>query len=697
MIQTFKNFDAKSFIDGKKALKESVEEPENDILKLPKIDEEDLGIKRDDVIYGTPVYEDQYLMKIANVVSRKLEKAGLGEFGVYYSVIYLNNVPGVWLYSLEEDGKDIVCCRNTNVKSISFFKNFEPEGTNKAVVTYSTEKLGFTDMVNQLIDDLKGGLLGKTSDEEVSEGKLVGRTSTGWSAANAASFKMLDIKDKDFIYTTVSANGTSKARKMFEADTTGRMDKIMGVFSPRTGKTAGGIKVLVYLANDIINDGVESVSGTKYSNLDDNFKYLRDEYVRTFSASAGEPAISTTYGEEYEVSDAEAAEAERVAKIQAAEEARIAKDAAKYQRTMEGLNEMTEAMCNYVKNNGELSEDDESILTRRAILLTGAGGIGKTHTVIEALKRKNMVENKDFVWISLDQTTSDALYSILYEYNGKLIVFDDAPKLFEGDYRIALWKNALQTEIEMCKIGYPKGDSRLNVYNVRRLKGDRQRQYFVEIGHKSDEDRMAFYNAEFKRRGLKVETVSKGTGVVSVAGVPGIGHLKNVSGESMTDAEIQQQANEVYDLWKEEQENTKPSMPNVFIFKGVVIIISNESRERFISNMGPGNWGAIETRFENFDINPCAEALWIYMKESILKDYNDKSKDDKFCLIPRDMTEEFIEVMEKILAIVKDAKLSWRTIKASAKRLRGKPGLKVWKEKLVQELAPNMDYDDFDL
>lgn len=684
MIKKFKNFDANEFISKKKALKESAEgamESEK-TLERPTFNEDDLDIKRDDVIYGTPVYEEPYLVKISNIVIKKLQNSGLGEFGVYYSVIYLDNIPGVWIYSLGEESINIICCRSTNVKSISVFKDFEPEGTNKAIVTYSTEKLGFTDMIEELISFLKS-----SDDNEVLEGKkLIGRSGGGWSAANAECFRKLDIKDKDFIYTMVSKEGPGIARKKMETDSTGQVEKIMKVFAPKSATvTAGGIKVLVALANDIINDAAEGKSHVKYADQDDNFAFLRSEYVKTFASGSGTPAMSVSYGEEYEISDAEAEEAARVARIKEAEEERVKKDYAKYRNALQGLKETTEAMCNYVKNNGELSVDDESILTRRAILLTGIGGIGKTHNITEVLKEKNMVENIDYVWITLDKTTSDSLYTILYEYNGKLIVFDDAPKLFEGDYRIALWKNALQTDIDQCKIGYPNGDSRLNVYNVKRLKGDRQRQYFVEIGHKSDEDRMAFYNAEFKRRGLKVENMG-GRGNVSVAGVPGVGYLRNVGGETLSDKDIQAIANEVLDMWKEEQENAKPCMPNSFIFKGVVIIICNESRERFISEMGQGNWGAIQSRFENYDINPSAEAMWMYMKDIILEQYNDKTKDDRYILIPRDMTEEFIDEMERLISEIPGALLNWRTIVVSGKRLRGTPGRRVWKEKLEDEL-----------
>ena len=71
---------------------------------------------------------------------------------------------------------------------------------------------------------------------------------------------------------------------------------------------------------------------------------------------------------------------------------------------------ITEAMCNYVKQNGKLDRDDKSIMSRRGILITGKGGIGKTHSIKEALKEKNMVINRDYVWAGSGCSTADAVY-----------------------------------------------------------------------------------------------------------------------------------------------------------------------------------------------------------------------------------------------------------------------------------------------
>ena len=148
MIKKFKNFDADEVLNKKKALKEAFGEDIKDaVMESPKLDPD---VNADEIITGTPVYENPYLLKISNIIGKKLKSSGLGDFGVAYNVVYLDGIPGVRFF--EKDGsRSIVCCRNTNEKSISIFNNFEVGKENTAIVTYSTTKFGFKDMLDQLV------------------------------------------------------------------------------------------------------------------------------------------------------------------------------------------------------------------------------------------------------------------------------------------------------------------------------------------------------------------------------------------------------------------------------------------------------------------------------------------------------------------------------------------------------------------
>lgn len=661
MIKKFKNFDVREYLNSKKV---------NEEIDLTDVNtvEDDPEFPEEEVIDGTAVYDNPYLLKIANIIKRKLATTNLGEFGIYHDIVYLNDVPGVWFYGLEDDTKNIVCCRDTNGKSISVFNHFEIGNENTAIVTYSTEKLGFKDMIDQLIFDLQDPI--PVTEGVVNEAVRYG---DGWTVDNVKRFEKLSWDDKDYTYDFIRKFGKGKATsEFFDCIVSNDPDacRIIKTFVNGEPKKDGDgqSRYLMSFADAVVNAATGGrMAGSVQKAVDAG---ILDNLISEYKG--GKPAISTTAGMSYEVSDEEAAAEEKRAARDARRDAILKEDMENYEETLIGLRDTTEAMCNYVKQNGKLDREDKSVMSRRGILLTGKGGIGKTYTLKQVLKEKNMVENRDYVWISSDSTTSDSLYTTMYEYNGKLIIFDDAPKLFDGDYRISMWKNALQTDIEDCKVGYPKGDSKLNVYNIRRLKGDRQRQYFMEIGRKSGEDKSDFYKKEMKKYGLMYSKHKPG-------GVS--------SSEGLEEDEIASLMAKIDDAWKEEEDNTQPAMPNQFIFRGVVIIISNDTREKFEMSVGKGGWEAITTRFRNFDISPMAESLWGVIKKKILTEFNDKTIDDDLCAIPRDMTEEFIDEVESLIGDPNYGGINWRTIRAFGDILRGTKGRRTWKKQLRDELS----------
>jgi hypothetical protein len=102
-------------------------------------------------------------------------------------------------------------------------------------------------------------------------------------------------------------------------------------------------------------------------------------------------------------------------------------------------------------------------------------------------------------------------------------------------------------------------------------------------------------------------------------------------------------------LWKEREEKKKPKMPNRFKYKGVVIVISNTSRDVFKQEVGGENWVAIDRRMRNFDLAPEAQSMWEYIKTTILAQTEDSSLSDDERLIPVDMVEELIKEVETLL------------------------------------------------
>ena len=679
MIQKFKNFDSAEFIRKKKALKqnvikESVDDEMNDIfgdgrnktMEMPKDDPE---INDEDVITGTPVYTDKFLLKIANIIGKRLNSLGIGNFSVTYNIVYLNGNPGVLFFDVDGEEKAIVCCRTRNLKTLTYFKNFKFGEKNTAAVTYSSEKYGFTDMLEQLMDELR------EPEPQMNEERLVeaGGYGDGYGDNHIANFKKLKWIDKCYMYDLLSKKKKGDAILHLKTGINNNdrdVIRILATFSPTGKASGGGAKYIVGLVADIMNNRYPGAN----KDLDDLVKEYQNNYAGGGSGggTGNGPAIAAQYGMQYEVTDEDAEAAAREEARREAEEERLREDREKYMETIEGLEATVHAMCNYVKNNGTLDRDDASAMSRRGVILTGKGGIGKTKTLKTVLKSMNMIKNKDYIWVSSESVTADKLYTLMYQYNGKLLIFDDTGDIFEGKYNGPLWKTALQTELEDCEIGYPGRDSKLNTYNDRTMR-DRQKRYYAEIGVKSDEDKHIFYKKEMKKRGLSYSKIATG-GVVS-------------SDPDMTQADIELLMQKIDDEWKEAAADVQPAMPTHFIYTGVVVIISNMDRKEFIAEMGEGSWKALASRFKNYDINPLAESLWAKMKAIILREFNDTSIPDDNCAIPRNMTEEFIEEVETAIAENRADGLTFRTIVAFGVQLRGKPGLKTWRRDLRDELA----------
>lgn len=666
MIKRFKNFDAGEFLNKKKILKEAVEPVENKdkTMEIPEDDPDD--IPEDEVIFGTPVYKDPYLLKISHIVGKKLKAAGLGNFGVAYNVVYLNDVPGVRFYE-QEGTRTIVCCRDTNEKSISIFNNFEVGKENVAIVTYSTKKLGFKDMIDQMVDDLKGDTVNEGVINEAAD-----RYGSGWTVKEVMAFEKLNHDERDFVYSFIRKFGKTTAAAQFLAMATGGDPVATRVWKKYKGTDdvkGGPVKYMMDMANTVVSaaNGVKQ-GGSYQAAVDDR---ILDNLIADCKGAG--PAIVTKSEVPYDTGEEVDEFETRRAEMEARHETEIEEDTRRYEKTMARIKSIAEVMCNYVKQNGKLDKDDKSIMSRRGILITGKGGIGKTHSIKTALDEKKMIVNRDYVWLASGNSTADNVYKLMYDFNGKILVFDDSPNLFDGDYRISMWKNALQTDLDQCKIGYPGKESKLTVYDVIRLKGDRQKKYFTEIGRKSLDDKDEFYKKEMKRYGIKFSGYS--------------GKAVPTASSELSQEEVDEIMVKLDERWKDEEAHTKPAMPNEFIFTGLVIIISNLSRDRFIQEVGQGNWDAISSRFTNFDISPMAESLWRVMKKRILNDYNDKTIDDENCIIPRDMVEEFIEEVESLIPNKDYQSINWRTITMFHDILNGAPGRETWKEALRDELS----------
>jgi hypothetical protein len=77
-----------------------------------------------------------------------------------------------------------------------------------------------------------------------------------------------------------------------------------------------------------------------------------------------------------------------------------------------------------------------------SLVVTGEGGLGKTHSVLEAVN--SVLEQEDYV-VQKGYSTPKGLYNFLYDNNGKLIIFDDCDSVLEKPVSLNILKGALDS------------------------------------------------------------------------------------------------------------------------------------------------------------------------------------------------------------------------------------------------------------
>lgn len=79
-----------------------------------------------------------------------------------------------------------------------------------------------------------------------------------------------------------------------------------------------------------------------------------------------------------------------------------------------------------------------------SLIVTGRGGIGKTHTVMGTMKEFDLVKDEEYVVIK-GASTALSMYKALYYNNGKIVIFDDCDSIFKDPDGINILKAALDS------------------------------------------------------------------------------------------------------------------------------------------------------------------------------------------------------------------------------------------------------------
>jgi len=104
-----------------------------------------------------------------------------------------------------------------------------------------------------------------------------------------------------------------------------------------------------------------------------------------------------------------------------------------------------------------------------SLIITGEGGLGKTHSVLSVVKEKELYPFE--YEVIKGYSTARGLYNTLFDNNGKLIIFDDCDSVLEDKVAINILKSALDSY-----------DSRKISWSARMNKNDAYPQQFEFTG-----------------------------------------------------------------------------------------------------------------------------------------------------------------------------------------------------------------------
>lgn len=79
-----------------------------------------------------------------------------------------------------------------------------------------------------------------------------------------------------------------------------------------------------------------------------------------------------------------------------------------------------------------------------SLIVTGEGGLGKSYTVLDQLKKKMLQKGEQYEVIK-GYSTARGLYETLYNNNGKIMVYDDCDEILEHPVALNLLKGALDS------------------------------------------------------------------------------------------------------------------------------------------------------------------------------------------------------------------------------------------------------------
>lgn len=313
-----------------------------------------------------------------------------------------------------------------------------------------------------------------------------------------------------------------------------------------------------------------------------------------------------------------------------------------YFTQMEDLKKRTQLLVQFCQLT-RMQKLDKLDVGAPAIFISGVGGIGKSETWNEIKREMKLQKGRDYA--ERDNTTCNAkeLYNFIYNNNGKVLVFDDTPKLFDSEFQIGFWKKALE----------PKGDFPTVKCPTASDMGDVIRGNFYSI-ESCKEGGIVNYKKRYLKECPSQEMLKK----------------LNKKGKA------QQQTDE-----EEKVKSIERMIPDEMNIMSRFIIITNLSEQKLSSQLGD-SWGAIRGRCKFYRIAPPVLVIWTKVKAKLkqVKETNDDS-----WAVPPQYVDEVIETVENEFAEGRGQYLTWRAFVNGSLKESFLNGLD-WREDLISQI-----------
>lgn len=261
----------------------------------------------------------------------------------------------------------------------------------------------------------------------------------------------------------------------------------------------------------------------------------------------------------------------------------------------------------------------------QAVFVSGIGGIGKSETW-ETLKREMSLTKKDYAEKGATSVATVELYKFIYENNGKILVFDDTPDMFDTAFKVSFWKHVLE----------PKGD-------------------FVEISVSSG---MADENS--KGKFYSVKDCEEG-GVVNYKKMyykecPQERNKAIIRANTGNFGRYNQQNQHKPNNDEQKAKTSASLLPDTMKVMSRFLFITNLDVDE-LKKMLKSSWTAIRSRTEFFRIAPPKQVLWARIKAYLL---NVKETNNPNSVVPPQCVDEVIDIIENEFKNRTVSLMTWR-------------------------------------